>query len=219
MTWRTCWLFPKTECRGACVSYSLYLSAKEHLFSVLTGPPNNAIDLFSDTDCISGRRTLKQPKLEPRRCGLCAMINAPLSQSLTSTRATPPVWYTSSQIESSALFSCLWCNHTWYRHCSQDTYPLFISSNKVLCASWLQQQLPKMRLAVLRSTRVFISAVPRRGRNDQSLCATGIAQFTAPPSALAHHSAWRWAYHCSDQLYDPVRRIRLPFCTSGLPNK
>lgn len=34
---------------------------------------------------------------------------------------------------------------------------------------------------VLRSTRAFISAVPRRGRNDQSLCAAGIAQFTAPP--------------------------------------
>lgn len=88
------------------VSYSLYLSNKEHLFSVLTGPPNNAIDLFSDTDCISGRTKLKQPKLEPWRCGVCAMINAPLSQSLTSTRATLPVWYTSSQIESSCLFSC-----------------------------------------------------------------------------------------------------------------
>lgn len=86
---------------------------------------------------------LKQPKLEPRRCGLCAMINAPLSQSLTSTRATPPAWYTSSQIESSPLHSCLWCNRTWLHRSSQDTYPLFISSNKVLCVSWLQQQLLK----------------------------------------------------------------------------
>lgn len=114
------------------VSYSLYLSGKEHLFTVLTGPPNNVIDLFSDTDCISARRMLKQPKLGPRRCGWWAMINAPLSQSLTSTRATMPVWYTPSQIESSPPLSCLWCNRTWYDHFSQDTYPLFISSNKVL---------------------------------------------------------------------------------------
>lgn len=85
------------------VSYSLYLSNKEHLFSLLAGPPNNVIDLFSDTDCISVHRMLKQPKLEPQRCRLCAVINAPLSQSLTSTRATLPVWYTSSQIESSPL--------------------------------------------------------------------------------------------------------------------
>lgn len=48
--------------------------------------------------------------------------------------------------------------------------------------------------------RAFISAAPRRGHNDQSLCAAGVAQFTAtlpypppslpcaPPSALAHHT-------------------------------
>ena len=100
----------QSESRGGRCLYSLYLSNKEHLFTVLTGPPNNAIDLFPDTDCISGHRMLKQPKLEAQRCGLCAMINAPLSQSLTSTRATPPVWYTPSQIESSPLFFFLVCD-------------------------------------------------------------------------------------------------------------
>lgn len=65
----------------------------------------------------------------------------------------------------------------------------------------------KMRLAVLRSTPVFISTVACWGCNDQSWCTTDIAQFTAPRGALAHHSAWHYAYHCSDQLYGPVRRI------------
>lgn len=46
-------------------------------------------------------------------------------------------------IESAPLFSCLWCNRTWYHHFSQDTFPLFISSNKVLCVRWLQQRFPK----------------------------------------------------------------------------
>lgn len=63
--------------------------------------------------------------------------------------------------------------------------------------SWLQQRLPKCDQWFLRSTRVFINAVPCWGCNDQSLCATDIAQFTAPPSALAYHSVCRWAYHCS----------------------
>lgn len=79
----------------------------------------------------------------PRDAGYVPVINAPLPQSLTSTRATLPVWYTSSQIGSSPLLSHLWCNRTWYRHFSQDTYPLFISSNKVLCVSRLQRQLNK----------------------------------------------------------------------------
>lgn len=76
-----------------------------------------------------------------------------------------------------------------------------------------------MGLVVFRSVRVFIRAVPCCGCNDQSLCATDLAQFTVLPSALAHHSAWRSAYRGSDQLYDPMTRMQLLFCTSGLPNK
>lgn len=193
-------------------SYSLYLSALEHLFSVLAGLPNNAIDLFFDTDCISVCRMLKQPALEAWRCRLCVVINGPFSQSLTSTRATLPVWYTSSQIESSPLSSCLWCNHTCSCHLSKDNSPPFISSHKVLH--------PKMHSASLRSACVFISAVSCWGANDQSLCVPQTETlFTAPPSALADHSAWHLAHHCSDQLYDLKRRIRLPFWTTAPPNK
>lgn len=118
------------------------------------------------------------------------MINAPLSQSLTSTRATLPVWNTSSQIESSPLSSPLWCNRT---HFSQDTYPLFISSNKLLCVSWVQLQLPEWVWWFWGQHGYSSELFPCWGSNDQSLCATDLARFAALPCALAHHSAWHWA--------------------------
>lgn len=79
------------------------------------------------------------------RGGLCVVINALLFQSLTSTRATLPVRYTSSIIESSSLPSCLLFNRARCHRFSRGAYPAFsFSSNKLLCARWLRQpRLPK----------------------------------------------------------------------------
>lgn len=138
LSWGTCWWL--SELFGGV----LYLLNTKHLLGVLTGPPNKVIDLFSDIDCISVQRTLKQPKLQLRRCGLCAMINTLPSQSLTTTRATLLAWYTSSEIESPSFF--LGFDVIALGTTASHGPPIFffsISSNKVLCVSWLQQQLLK----------------------------------------------------------------------------
>lgn len=44
------------------MSLRLCLSNKEQMLRVVPEPPNKVIDLFSDTDCISVCRMLKQPK-------------------------------------------------------------------------------------------------------------------------------------------------------------
>lgn len=69
------------------------------------------------------------------------MINTPPPQSPSHTRATLPVWYTSSQIESPVFSPPSWCNRT---SSSQGTCPLFISTNKVLRANRRRQRLPKL---------------------------------------------------------------------------
>lgn len=166
------------QTKSKCFAWSQSLLTKSLTFSLTQ-------TVFQFAECSNSQSQ------KPRRRELCCVINAPLSQSLTSTRATMAVWYTPSKLNPLRFFSFLWCNHTWCNHFSQNTFPLFISSNKVLRVSQLQRQQHRMPSAVLRSTRVFISTVPCRGYNDQSLCTTLWAQFTAPPSALAHQSAWQ----------------------------
>lgn len=80
----------------------------------------------------------------------------PHTQSLSHTRATLPVWYTSSQIESTVLSSCFWCNRTFSL---PGTCPLFISSNKVLRARRHRHRLPKF-IRRFRGQRGHSSAWP-----------------------------------------------------------
>lgn len=99
------------------------------------------------------------------------------------------------------LFSRPWCNRTSPPPLTRRTPILFsFPAIKHYAAAAAVAPAKKKKKApgrFLRSTRAFISAAPRRGRNDQSLCAAGVAQFTAPPpyhapahppSALAHHT-------------------------------
>lgn len=136
-------------------------------------------------------------------CRFYAMINAPLSQSLSRTRATLPVWYTSSQIESTPFSSYFWCNRAPYGA------PVLFSFPAIKCCAWSCIISGSQNSFGAFGVNAFISMAPRKGYNDQSLWAAGRAQFAAAPSVLTHHSAWHPAYHCSGQLYDPVKRVGL----------
>lgn len=219
MTWRTCWLFPRQ-------------SAEEHVCRVVY------ICQLKSTCSVSSQGLLTMPLTFSLTPTVFQVAECSNSQSCSLgdvgcvpwlTLPSPNLWQAQGPLHPcdtllpklNPLLFFLVCDVITLGTGAARRTPILFSflAIKYYVRADFSSSFPKCVWRFLRSTRVFISAVPRRGRNDQSLCATGIAQFTAPPCALAHHSAWRWAYHCSDQLYDPVRRIRLPFCTSGLPNK
>lgn len=129
------------------------------------------LTIFQDAECS------KLLKLWTERCRFCAMINAPFLQSLTSTRATLPVWCTSPQIESSPHLSCLLFIRTWYHHSSQGSHshPRSFSPIKLSGVTWLWQWLPNW-LSRFRGQRRYSSEpFPCWEGNDQSLCATELA--------------------------------------------
>lgn len=155
--------------------------------SVSSDPPNNVVDLFSDTDCISVPRMLKQPKLQPR-FGLCAMINTPLSQSLTSTRATLPVRYTSSQIESSPPFSRLGCNRTWDPTSHRTPILFSFPAIKYYVRADFGDGLQNAFSAFEVNTGINQRCSPLRIQWSKFVCHRN-SKIYSTPCALAHHSA------------------------------
>lgn len=170
----------------------VYLSNKEHLLSVFAGSPNNAVDLSSDTDCISGHGILKHVTSAPQTPG-CEPWLTLLSPNLWQARG--PLQPCDTLLPKlDPLLYFLACDIIALASRTPLRTPILFSfpaiKHRAPGRSWAAA--PRDAFGVFWGQRGHSSApLPRWGRNDQSLCATGLAQFTAPPSALAHHSAWR----------------------------